>query len=142
MNTKIKDLKKFVENEIKVNLHVTILPDQSLVYKKYRIKKTKNNTWELKQIKSSDIISYFNTKSSALLAAKFYDNQYFNKFIEIKELDRKLISNLVDIEIYKTRLNSNIDYEKRLLFEIKLDMCQRRYSHCKKEIAGRLKTEF
>lgn len=142
MSTKVKALKKFVEQELETKLPVKILPDQSIIYKKFRIKKNKQNKWNLRYLSNNDIIDSFNTKSSALLAAKFYDGYHFSKFVEIKELDRKWHANLVDIDIFKHKISSTKDFDKKSIFETRLDLSQRRYNLYKEEIAIRLKTEF
>jgi len=141
MGQKVKELKKYIEREIHKNLPVSILPDKSIVYKKYRIKQNKTK-WELIYQHTGDVIEKFNTKSSALLAAKFYDGYDFSKYINIKDLDRRYYSNLSDIEIYNEQIRRTSDIEKKDILTNRKELSEQRISLYREEIAVQFKNEF
>lgn len=141
MVTKVKEFKKYIEREIDKNLPVAVLSDKSLVYKKYRIKHYKAK-WELTNQHTGDVIEKFNTKSSALLAAKFYDHYDFSKYINIKDLDRRYHCNLVDIEIYKEQIRRTTDIEKKDILTNRKELSEQRISLYREEIAVQFKNEF
>lgn len=141
MVTKVKELKKYIEREIQNNLPVTVLADKSIVYKKYRIKHSKSS-WELTYVYSGDIIEKFYTKSSALLAAKFYDHYDFSKYINIKDLDRKYYNNLADVEIYTDQIKRTSNIEKKDILINRKELSEQRISLYRDEIAVQFKNEF
>jgi hypothetical protein len=141
MVTKVKELKKYVEQEVDRSLPVTVLPDNSLAYKKFRIKREQDK-WNLRYIKSQDIIDSFYTKSSALLAAKFYEHNNFNLYVGIKDLDRKYYYNNVDIDIYKEQIKRTQDPIKREILYNRYDLSEHRSRLFKEQIASEFKTHF
>jgi len=141
MGQKVKELKKHIEREIHKNLPVSILPDKSIVYKKYRIKPNKTK-WELTYQHTGDVIEKFNTKTSALLAAKFYDGYNFSKYINIKDLDRRYQNNLSDIEIYNEQIRRTSDIEKKDILTNRKELSEQRISLYREEIAVQFKNEF
>ena len=141
MVTKVKELKKYVEQELDRSLPVTVLPDNSLAYKKFRIKREQDR-WNLRYIKSQDIIDSFYTKSSALLAAKFYEHNNFNLYVGIKDLDRKYYYNNVDIDIYKEQIKRTQDPIKREILYNRYDLSEHRSRLFKEQISSEFKTHF
>lgn len=141
MVTKVKELKKYVEQELDRSLPVTVLPDNSLAYKKFRIKREQDK-WNLRYIKSQDVIDSFYTKSSALLAAKFYEHNNFNLYVGIKDLDRKYYYNNVDIDIYKEQIKRTQDPIKREILYNRYDLSEHRSRLFKEKIASEFKTHF
>ena len=141
MVTKVKELKKYVEQELDRSLPVTVLPDNSLAYKKFRIKREQDK-WNLRYIKSQDIIDSFYTKSSALLAAKFYEHNNFNLYVGIKDLDRKYYYNNVDIDIYKEQIKRTQDPIKREILYNRYDLSEHRSRLFKEQISSEFKTHF
>ncbi len=141
MVTKVKELKKYVEQEVDRSLPVTVLPDNSLAYKKFRIKREQDK-WNLRYIKSQDVIDSFYTKSSALLAAKFYEHNNFNLYVGIKDLDRKYYYNNVDIDIYKEQIKRTQDPIKREILYNRYDLSEHRSRLYKEQIASEFKTHF
>ena len=141
MGQKVKELKKHIEREIHKSLPVSILPDKSIVYKKYRIKHNKTK-WELTYQHTGDVIEKFYTKTSALLAAKFYDGYNFSKYINIKDLDRRYQNNLSDIEIYNEQIRRTSDIEKKDILINRKELSEQRISLYREEIAVQFKNEF
>ena len=141
MVTKVKELKKYVEQELDRSLPVTVLPDNSLAYKKFRIKREQDK-WNLRYIKSQDVIDSFYTKSSALLAAKFYEHNNFNLYVGIKDLDRKYYYNNVDIDIYKEQIKRTQDPIKREILYNRYDLSEHRSRIFKEQISSEFKTHF
>jgi len=141
MSTKLKDIKKWCEKEIHENLPVAILSDKSISYKNYRIKQNKIY-WELTKKNSDIVIEKFNTKTSALLAAKFYDSYNYNKLVDIKNLDRKYYYNLIDIEIYKDKLKRTKNLERRDILINRKELSEQKIALYKLEIANHFKNEF
>jgi len=68
-----KKLEKFLE-DVNDIMPLTILPDGSVAYKNYVIKKNKDASWTLSRIQNQSkiFIEVFNLKSSALLAANYH----------------------------------------------------------------------
>lgn len=86
---KAEKLEHFLEEEFSKKLPIAVLSDKSLVYKTFRIKQTKQGPWALRWAKTGDFIDNFRTKTGALLAAKFYDTNRFDRYNEVKILDLK-----------------------------------------------------
>lgn len=135
-------LKKFLDDEFSKNVPVLVLPDKSLVYKNYKIKQNKHGDWELKSATMHDLIGIFKAKTSAVLAAKFYQNNNFNRYNEIKELDRRYSNNSIDATIFKYRLNTTKDTEKKDLYMWRLEIATERAKECKSKITQMFKSNF
>ena len=76
-------LEKLLEEELKTKVPIVTLKDGSLLYKRFIIKKTRDNMYKLSYYKG-DLIDTFYLKATAILAAKFYDFQTLDKFNDIK----------------------------------------------------------
>lgn len=139
---KAEQLEKFLEEEFKKQLPVVVLADGSLIYKRYKIKQTKQGIWQLRYLGTGDIINTFRAKTCALLAAKFYDKNDFVKYNAIIILDSQYWSNFVDTSFFKVKLEKTNDCEKLDLFRARFDLANARAKHYKQEISTMFKTQF
>ena len=144
MNVKQKaaQLEKFLEEEITKNIPIVVLSDKSLVYKQYKIKENKKGLWDLVHVKTGDFIDNFRVKSTALLAAKFYDKNQFNKYSEIKHLDLKCWNNTIDSTVFKYKLETAKDLDRKDLFRCRFELSNSRAKFCKEEISRLFKAHF
>jgi|688.fasta_scaffold697999_2 hypothetical protein len=141
MGIKVKDFKRYAEQEVDKSLPVKILPDNSLIYKNFRIKKVKEK-WTVNYTKSSDIIDEFYTKTGALLGAKFYNTNNLSKFTAIKDLDRKYYYTLSEIDIYRELIKHTQDFTKKEILYSRYDVAEHRSKVYKEQIASEFKTHF
>lgn len=142
MNRKFKELAEHVKKEMGDAIPISVLPDKSLVYKNYRIKKNKNGDYALKQLKGTDSIAEFSTKSAALLAAKFYSINNFSRFNQVLDLDSKYIFNRTDSEIFKIKMKQTKDTDRQDLFLWRCELAEQRASYYQHEILRMFKTYF
>ena len=105
---------EYFEQELDDNLPVLILPDKSLMYKKYLIKLIKNNNWGVFDINSGDLIEQYYLKSCALIAANAYFQLNFEKFNLIKQLDNQYWSNYFNIKVLENSIKSIKDKDRQI----------------------------
>lgn len=135
-------LEKFLEEEFTKKLPIVILPDKSIIYKQFRIKQNKNQIWDLKWARTGDKIDSFHTKTSALLAAKFYISSNHTRYNEVKHLDLRYWNNSIDAMFFKHRLNTTRDYELKDLFLSRFDLAEQRYKNARHQITQMFKINF
>lgn len=142
LSYKAKQLEQMFRQDMGNLLPVTVLNDKSIVYKKYRILKNKLGLFELRYYKTGDLISSFRTQSAALLAAKFYDKDNFARYNEVVSLDTKYYVNLTDSEIFKHRIKTTKDIDRKDLFQWRFEITEQRAKSYKAEITRLFKTHF
>jgi len=135
-------LEKFLEDEFKKTIPLAVMPDNSIVYKNYKIKQNKQKTWDLKYLKTGDLISQFRTKTSAILAAKFYDKNQINNFNDIKNLDLGYWNSSLDSNFFQEKLKTTKDLEKRDLFQCRFELTRSRAAKYKDELSRMFKANF
>jgi len=142
MNFKIhaKKLESFLEEELK-KIPLVVLPDKSIVYKNYKIRQNKLGFWVLKHI-NGDFIDQFRIKTTASLAAKFYDQTNFKRYNEIKLLDSQYWNSNTDAEIFKHRYENTKDLDKRDIFMWRWEVTKGRAERYKSEISAIFKSNF
>ena len=69
-------LERFLEDEFKKKTPLLVMPDKTIIYKKYKIKQNKSGTYNLLH-SNNDLIATFKLKATAALAAK---NYHYNRF--------------------------------------------------------------
>ena len=136
-----KQLENFLEEEVKKTMPLAILPDNSLVYKRYKIKQNKKGTWNLSYL-GGDFIEEFKIKTTATLAAKFYDRDNFTRYNEVKMLDVQYWTNSTDASIFKYRRENTKDYDKRDLYTWRWEIADSRAKHYKELISRMFKANF
>lgn len=136
-----KQLESFLEEEFKKNIPLAVLPDKSIVYKRYKIKQNKQGLWTL-SLAGGDAIDTFRIKTTATLAAKFYDQTNFNRYNQIKALDTHYWNNSNDASFFKYRYEHAKDLEKRDIFMWRWEQADHRAKRYKEEISSMFKSNF
>lgn len=139
--SKLVELENFFVEEIKKEIPLVVVSDNFLLYKNIKIKRSKNGIWNL-YTKTGDKIASFKIKTTASLAAKFYDKTDFKNFSLTKVLDQGYWNNYNDSEIFKYKLKTTKDYIKRDLFVARYELAKSRADHYKKEITSLFKVNF
>ena len=137
----IKELAQYFDQELQIQLPLTVLANGSLVYKDFLIKKLPNNKWGIFNIFNKDLKEEYNLKSCALMGAKAYNFKHFNKCNEIKILDNNYWSNYSDTVIYRSILN-NISDEKYPIVLTRLEESDFQANQYKHKISKLFKSTF
>lgn len=135
-------LEKFLDEEFSKNIPLLVLPDKSLVYKTYKVKQNKQGNWDLRHAKNNDFVDQFKTKTAAIIAAKFYHHSNFNRYHEIKHLDLHYWNNSQDAMIFKYRVNTTKDLDRRDIFQWRFEITNNRAKHYKSQITQMFKSNF
>jgi hypothetical protein len=136
-------LQDIIAEEFKTSLPITILPDNSVVYKRYRIKQSKVGYFNL-HFKGLDneSIDRFNLKVSALIAAKNHDRCKLDTYNKIKELDRKYWNNFADAKYFQHMIKATKDTEKQDILASRLDQSTELARLYKQEITALFRMSF
>lgn len=134
-------LERLLEEEFQGKTPIVVLPDKSLVYKKYKIKQNSQQIYELRHI-SGDIIETFKLKVTAILAAKFYSTTRFDRFKEIKNLDTGYWTNSIDSVIFKIKLGQTKDNIKKNIFLSRYQLTLHRADNYKQQITRMFRYNF
>ncbi len=142
MNFKIqaKKLESFLEEELK-KIPLVVLPDKSIVYKNYKIRQNKLGLWVLRHV-NGDLIDQFRIKTTASLAAKFYDQTNFKRYNEIKLLDGQYWNSSTDASFFKYKYENTKDLDKRDIFMWRWEVTKGRADRYKTEISAMFKSNF
>ncbi len=136
-----KNLEQVFEQEIKKELPVALMPDGSLMFENFKIKQTKQKTWEVLRLNGTKIDT-FNLKACALMGAKLYSKTRLVAYNEIKLLDQKYQNNFNDAEIFKYRYTTSKDTERKDLFLWRWEITKTRARVAKQEISNKFRTMF
>ena len=136
-----KQLESFLEDEFKKKIPILVLPDKSLVYKRYKIKQNNVGNWVLSYI-DGDSIAEFKIKTTATLAAKFYDQTNFKRYNEVQQLDSDYWNNSNDAVFFKYRYEHATDLEKRDIFMWRWEQADHRAKRHKEIISSMFKSNF
>jgi hypothetical protein len=140
---KVRQLEEFLETELIKSLPVTILKDNSVVYKRYRIKQNKTGSYNLHFAGlDNKILASFNLKVCALVAAKRHDKCQLMQFNEVQELDTKYWNSHADAKYYQSRLKTVVDGVKYDILSSRLDLTQDRAREYKKKILAMFRYSF
>lgn len=136
-----KQLESFLEEEFKKKIPLVVLPDKSIVYKRYKIKQNKQGFWLL-TLANGDTIDQFRIKTTATLAAKFYDQTNFSRYNQVKSLDTHYWNNSNDASFFKYRYEHATDLVKRDIFMWRWELADHRAKRYKEEISTMFKSNF
>jgi hypothetical protein len=138
-----KKLEKFLE-DVNDMMPLTILPDGSLAYKNFIIKKNKDASWTLSRIQNQSkiFIEVFNLKSSALLAANYHRTNRIDLLIEIKILDEYYWANYNDHLNFKELYKKTKDLVKRDLYLWRGELTRDRADYYRDKISNAFATSF
>ena len=139
---KAEKLEKFLEDEFKKSIPLLVLADKSVVYGNYKIKQSKQGTWNLRYLKTDDLIYTFRTKTSAILAAKFYDKNRLGRYNDVKNLDLAFWNNSKDSAFFEERMKTTKDLERRDLFLCRFELTRDRAIKYKDELSRMFKANF
>ena len=139
---KAEKLEKFLEDEFKKSIPLLVLADKSVVYSNYKIKQSKQGTWNLRYLKTDDLIDTFRTKTSAILAAKFYDKNRLGRYNDVKNLDLAFWNNSKDSAFFEERMKTTKDLERRDLFFCRFELTRDRAIKYKDELSRMFKANF
>jgi hypothetical protein len=134
-------LETYLEEELKRELPIAILPDGTIGYKNFKIKKSKKGDWILRRINGFNI-DKFGLKACALIAAKYYSCNALVAYNEIKLLDDKYQRNAIDSDIFKGLYEKSKDPERKDLYYWRWEITNNRAKLAKEEIVRKFKTVF
>lgn len=134
-------LEQFLEEELIKKPPIALLPDGSLAYKNFIIKKNSKHQWDLKR-SGGFVLDTFNLKSTAVSAAKYYGNSNFKYYSEIKILDNVYAKNVEDADRFKERYQKTKDTELRDLYIARHVEAKANADYAKKQIVKQFKTVF
>lgn len=134
-------LEQFLDEELKSKVPLLPLKDGSTIYKTYRIKRNKNNNWDLAFYKG-DKIDTFHLKVCAILAAKFHFGNQLKIYNVVKNLDLKYWTNSVDATIFNDRFKNSKDNLRKMTYIARWEITHNRAARYKKEIIGMFTRNF
>lgn len=134
-------LESFLEEELRANVPLVVLPDKTIVYKTFKIKRNKIGDWDLKH-SNNDIIDSFKLKTSAILAAKYYEISDFNKYNNIKMLDSLYWINVSDTNFFKQRFLTTKDLDRKDIYLSRWVLTRSRTRRYKDEISSLFSRTF
>lgn len=138
----VQELAAHFEQDLNKTLPLSIQPDGSVVYKNFLIKINELGNWGIYNIQSRHSVDQFYLKTSAVMAAKAYNNTNLTKFFEIKHLDQKYWANYCDTLVYKNNIKTAKDFERYLILLNKLEHTEFLTEHYKEQISMMFKWSF
>jgi hypothetical protein len=139
----VKKLADVLDIEFKKIVPLIPLPDGSVAYKNYVVKKNKAGSW---CIYSKQTTNYshgeFNLQTCALVAAKALAQMQLQRYNEIKSLDNKYWSNFYRTSVYQHNIKLAKDYDRYLILLNKLEDSTWKANHYKEEISKLFRWAF
>jgi hypothetical protein len=136
-----RQLETFLDEEFKSKLPIALLADGSLAYNGFIVKKNKQEQWQLSRAKGLPLDT-FNVKSCAIIAAKLYGAERFEKYSELKILDNLYHKNNTDAVTFKQRYTTTKDLDKRDLYVARYVNAEQHANYAKAQIASKFKMLF
>lgn len=136
-----RQLETFLDEEFKSKLPIALLADGSLAYNGFIVKKNKQEQWQLSRAKGLPLDT-FNVKSCAIIAAKLYGAERFEKYSELKILDDLYHKNNTDAVTFKQRYIAAKDLDKRDLYVARYVNAEQHANYAKAQIASKFKMLF
>lgn len=136
-----RQLETFLDEEFKSKLPIALLPDGSLAYNGFIVKRNKLEQWQLNRARGLPLDT-FNVKSCAIIAAKLYGAGRFEKYSELKILDNLYHKNHTDAVTFKQRYTITKDLDKRDLFIARYIDAEQHANYAKAQIASKFKMLF
>jgi len=139
----VKKLADVLDIEFKKIVPLIPLPDGSVAYKDYVVKKNKAGAW---CIYSKHTTNYshgeFNLQTCALVAAKALSQLQLQRYNEIKSLDNKYWSNFYRTSVYQYNIKLAKDTDRYLILLNKLEDSTWKANHYKEEISKLFRWAF
>jgi hypothetical protein len=136
-----RTLENFLEDEFKNRTPLLILKDKSVIYKKMKVKQSKNNKWALRHISGCEIDEFY-LKTTATIAAKYYSDGNFSKLNELKMLDFQYWQCAFDEEMFKDKIKSTKDLEKLDIYVARWDLAKSRAELYRKQVSSLFRLAF
>lgn len=136
----VQKLENFLEQEFKNNVKLIVVSSDVLLYKNYKITKTKYG-WTLSYL-NGDKVYDFRLKACAAIGAKYHSANSLQKFNEIKALDLGYWTNFIDSTLFKNRIETSTDRDKKELYYCRWDVTRQRALRYKQEITQMFKHTF
>jgi len=136
-----RKLESFLDDEFSQKMPVAILQDGSMLYKDFKIKQNKIGKWTLRKTKGFEI-DQFNLKACALIGARLYNTNGFNKYNEIKILDELYHKNSVDAQIFKNNYEKTTDAVRKDTSLWRWEISKDRALYAKQQIVTKFKILF
>jgi hypothetical protein len=130
----------FLDDEMSDSTLPLLLEDESVVYKKFKIKTNTAGLWEL--YSNTGILYSFKLKASAVLAAEYYDMFLFNKIKELQILDKEYYYAITNLIFLYSQLPSIKDQQKRDILQSRIDFARTRSSQLRRELKSRFSSKF
>lgn len=134
-------LENLLQEEFKKKAPILVLPDNSIVYKTFKIKRNNSSLYDLTHI-SGDVIESFKLKVTAILAARFYGSSRYDRFKQIKNLDTEYWTNSIDSSVFHYRYKCSNDQIKKDIFAARWQLTRHRAENNKEEITRMFKYYF
>ena len=134
-------LETFLEEEFKQKLPIALLPNGALAYNGFIVKKNKTDQWQLSRPKGLPFDT-FNVKSCAIIAAKLYGANRYEKYSELKILDELYHKNYTDAVTFKQKYTTTKDLDKRDLYIARYINAEQHANYAKSQISSKFKMLF
>jgi hypothetical protein len=135
---------KYLANEFNnefIQIPVTVLPNDDIIYNHYLIKKEGFN-WCLYNLNNKDLMAQFFLKSCALVAAKYHDTLQLNKYFEINQLDKAYWRTYSNSMIYKHNIKNTKDDDKKMMLLNRLECSEIEVTRFKNQISRLFRCSF
>lgn len=133
-------LESLLEEELK-KIPLIVISDTVLAYKNYKIKKNKAGFWSLYN-PHGDLVYKFRMKTTAILAAKFYERTNLQKYNEVKILDSQYWHSKSDASLFEYRYKNTKNTDKIEIYLCRWELAKQRSMWLKDEISSMFKTNF
>lgn len=140
--TVIKEIAGYFDQELQTTLPLSVMPDGSLVYNDFLVKRLDNENWGMYNLITKDLINEYYLKSSALIASKAYNHRHYAKYYEINDLDRKYAVLSNDNLVFKHNLDLVTEADKHEVLLTKFEENTLQYKYYKKLILRLFRQTF
>jgi hypothetical protein len=128
-------LETFLDQEFKTNTPLLVLKNNSILYKKLRITQTSSKKWQLLCPRRYPVAEFY-LKTSAAIAAKYYDSRQTLKIAELKSLDFNYWQSAFDVDLFKFRSRNTKDSDKVDIYLARLGLAEAKKQHYKRKITS------
>lgn len=132
---RIKELAKQLDVDFGNSMQLTKIDENTIAYKDYVVKKTKQGNWGIFHYPNKNLIETFYLKTCAVMAAKEHSRVNLQKFQEIKRLDNLYWSNYSNTVIFQTKLKTAKDLDRYFILLNRLEESKIRKTHYQAEIS-------
>lgn len=119
--TAIRELARVFDKELDAYLPVAVMPDCSVVVKRFQVKQQKDQSWAVISIDSKDIVDSFFLKSCALLAAKARYKSNFTLLLEVKRLDRQYAAHSTGVRVFEHSITQPENQDRLEILTMRLE---------------------